>query len=115
VEELALGLQADPLEASAGRHPRGARAGGGARPGARGARAGHTPRIEKGRELMTIGFLFWLLMVLWFVLGLYSHWPAPQAAGQPATVPYGAIGGNLLLFVLLFLLGWKAFGFVIQG
>jgi hypothetical protein len=28
---------------------------------------------------------------------------------------YGIMGGNLLLFVLLFLVGWKLFGFPIQG
>lgn len=58
---------------------------------------------------MTIGFLFWLLMILWFVFGVY--WTGPDfQAGR-----YGIVGSNLLLFVLLFLLGWKVFGFVIQG
>lgn len=53
---------------------------------------------------MPIGFLFWLLMVLFLVFGLWRGW-----AGER----YFA-GGSLLLFVLLFLLGWAEFGFVIQ-
>jgi hypothetical protein len=57
---------------------------------------------------MTIGFLFWLLMVLWFVFGLYWN-------GAPNGGNMGVWGGNLLLFILLFLLGWRVFGFVIQG
>jgi hypothetical protein len=59
---------------------------------------------------VSIGLLFWLLMVLWFIFGLYINWPQP---GAPAN--FGPIGGNLLLFILLFLLGWACFGFVIQG
>lgn len=58
---------------------------------------------------MTIGFLFWLLMILWFLFGLY--WNRTAFAGGD----YSVFGGNLLLFILLFLLGWKVFGFVIQG
>jgi hypothetical protein len=58
---------------------------------------------------MTIGFLFWLLMVLWLVLGLYVNRPAISAGN------YGLLGGNLLLFVLLFLLGWQVFGFILRS
>ena len=58
---------------------------------------------------MPIGVLFWVLMVLWFLFGLYLNWPK---TGEP---PWAFFGGNLLLFILLFLLGWKVFGFVIQG
>jgi hypothetical protein len=60
---------------------------------------------------MTIGFLFWLLMVLWLVLGTYWRWPG----GAPSSAAWGPIGGDLLLFILLFLLGWHAFGFPIKG
>lgn len=52
---------------------------------------------------MTIGFLFWLLMILWLLFGL----GVLAVAGAPW-------GGTLLLFILLFLLGWKVFGFVIK-
>lgn len=56
---------------------------------------------------MTIGFIFWLLMILWAVFGVYSN--------PPTRENFPAFGGSLLLFILLFLLGWKTFGFVIQG
>ena len=59
---------------------------------------------------MTIGFLFWLLMLLWILFGLYWNWPA-----QTGPHAFAPLGGSLLLFILLFLLGWKAFGFPIQG
>lgn len=58
---------------------------------------------------MSIAFLFWLLMILWFLFGLYWN-RADLGSGN-----YGIMGGNLLLFILLFLLGWKVFGFPIQG
>jgi hypothetical protein len=58
---------------------------------------------------MPLGFLFWLLMVLWLLFGVFwSHWPMSQENYRP-------FGGSLLLFVLLFIIGWKLFGFVIQG
>jgi hypothetical protein len=64
-----------------------------------------------GKELeMTIGFLFWLLMILWLIFGLFRNWPA--SPGGTALYP---VGGHLLLWILLFLLGWKAFGFPIHG
>jgi hypothetical protein len=63
----------------------------------------------KGRGAQVpIGILFWVLMVLWFLFGMYWN-------GVPSQANAGIWGGNLLLFILLFLLGWKAFGFVIQG
>lgn len=58
---------------------------------------------------MTIGFIFWLLMILWLLFGFYVN------RGDFQTGKYDTFGGNLLLFVLLFLLGWRVFGFVIQG
>jgi uncharacterized RDD family membrane protein YckC len=61
---------------------------------------------------MTIGFVFWLLMILWLVFGLYWTWPQGGNSGPRA---FGPVGGNLLLFILLFLLGWRVFGFIIQG
>lgn len=60
---------------------------------------------------MPISLLFWLLMILWFIFGLWWNWPA---GNEPRGVA-GLLGSNLLLFVLLFLIGWKVFGFVIQG
>jgi hypothetical protein len=55
---------------------------------------------------MSIGLLFWVLMVLWF----FSY----------AGTKWGGLGGpylymnDLLTWVLFFLVGWKLFGFVIH-
>jgi hypothetical protein len=51
-----------------------------------------------------IGILFWVLMILWFVFGLYWEGPSIREGR------YGVLGGNVLLFVLLGLLGWRLFG-----
>jgi hypothetical protein len=56
---------------------------------------------------MSIGLLFWILMVLWFFSWLGSTWAAERW-------PWGIYANNLLFFVLLFLLGWHSFGFVIH-
>lgn len=58
---------------------------------------------------MSIGFLFWLLMVLWAFFGAWSQWPA---AGAPN---YRPLGGHVLLWVLLALLGWHVFGPLFHG
>jgi hypothetical protein len=55
-----------------------------------------------------IGILFWVLMILWFVFGLYWEGPSIREGR------YGVLGGNVLLFVLLGLLGWRLFGPVLQ-
>ncbi|HRD68862.1 MAG TPA: hypothetical protein PK657_01840 [Legionella sp.] len=57
---------------------------------------------------MPIGVLFWVLMILWLLLGLYWH------RGDFASRNYGLVGGNLLLFVLLAILGWRVFGPILQ-
>lgn len=48
---------------------------------------------------MSFGLLYWILMLVWFVFGLWQTWP-----------DYKSHGGNLLLFVLLLVLGWRVFG-----
>jgi hypothetical protein len=54
---------------------------------------------------MPLALIFWILMLLWFVLGIYLHWtPSPP---QAQWLPWG---GNLLLFILLVMLGWATFG-----
>ena len=57
---------------------------------------------------MSIGLLFWLLMILWILLGAGLAWPRDEANR------YG-FGANLLLWVVIALLGWKVFGFVLQA
>jgi hypothetical protein len=56
---------------------------------------------------MSIGFIFWLLMLLCLLFGGYAH---RSALGTPLVW-----GGNLLFWILLFLLGWKVFGWPIAG
>lgn len=58
---------------------------------------------------MSIEVLFWVLMLLWLVFGLWREYEA----GKP--YPYIRGVGNLLVFVLLALLGWKVFGPAIHG
>jgi len=57
---------------------------------------------------MSMQLLYWILMLLWLVFGLWSNWPAP---GTPRTGPaFRPLGGTLLLFILLVILGWQVFG-----
>lgn len=56
---------------------------------------------------MHIGLIFWVLMLLWVIFGLVLSWPTGPSAGYHVYFP---VGGNLLLFILLLLLGWKTFG-----
>jgi hypothetical protein len=58
---------------------------------------------------MTLGLVFWILMLIWLIFGLIWNWP-----GGPA-VPYGPIGNTILLFILFLLLGWHAFGPPVHG
>jgi len=48
-------------------------------------------------------------MLLWMVFGFWGVYPHP---GKPPFVPYVGVG---LIFALIFILGWKTFGFIIQG
>ena len=58
---------------------------------------------------MTIGFIFWLLMLLAIIFHIAGYW-GPYA-GNPNVPRFNAIW----LFILFFLLGWAVFGFAIQG
>jgi hypothetical protein len=58
---------------------------------------------------MSLGLLFWLIMIIWFVLGIFRNWPGATVDGRLL------MGGALLEFVLFFILGWRVFGFVIQS
>jgi cbb3-type cytochrome oxidase subunit 3 len=57
---------------------------------------------------MSKDLLFYILMLFWLVFGLWAYWPAAGAPAGPAR--YGPIGNQLLLFVLILILGWHAFG-----
>ncbi len=53
-----------------------------------------------------MGILFWVLMILWLLFGVWTSWPAP---GSDRTA-WGGFGGTLLQFILFALLGWRIFG-----
>ena len=57
---------------------------------------------------MTLGLIFWVLMLLWLVFGLAVH------SGRLTGV-YVDWGNTILLFILFLLLGWKVFGAPVQG
>jgi hypothetical protein len=48
---------------------------------------------------MSLGLAFWIIMLLWLVLGIWWAWPS-----------HYVVGGNVMLFILLAILGWKVFG-----
>jgi hypothetical protein len=51
---------------------------------------------------MTFGLIFWILMLMWVVYGVWGRWGAAQ--------PYYWYGHGLFFFILFLLLGWKVFG-----
>lgn len=53
---------------------------------------------------MTLAVLFWILMIIWLVFGLWRDY----VPAQPYPLP--RLAGNLFLFVLLAILGWQVFG-----
>lgn len=57
---------------------------------------------------MSIGLLFWVIMVIWIISWFATSWGG-------ANWPWAAHANSFLFFILLFLLGWKTFGFIIQG
>jgi hypothetical protein len=59
-------------------------------------------------QTMSLGLAFWILMLIWLIFGLYFGYQST------AYSPY-LIGGNLMLFVLLLLLGWQVFGPPLRG
>jgi len=59
---------------------------------------------------MSIAFLFWLVMILWLLFGL---WLGRPASGAPWN--WSPVGGTVILWILLFMLGWRVFGFPIHG
>ena len=56
---------------------------------------------------MPIGLIFWVIMLLW-ILGYIG------SVYSPGAYPW-VHGSTLMLFILLFLLGWHAFGFMVRA
>jgi hypothetical protein len=59
---------------------------------------------------MKISLLFWILMLVWLLFGLWAYWPASSGDAMS----FRPVGGNLLLFLVVGLLGWKVFGSPLQ-
>jgi len=57
---------------------------------------------------MTLGLLYWILMLFWLIFGLWNGY----APGQPFT--FRSWGGTLLEFILFLIVGWRVFGSPIQ-
>ena len=56
---------------------------------------------------MSLALIFWILMLLWLVFGVWQNWPNRAA--------FAGWGGSLLEFLLFLILGWHAFGPPIHG
>ena len=56
---------------------------------------------------MSMGLVFWILMLIWFVFSLMAF------GGYGG--PYMLRASGLLEFILFLLLGWKVFGKPIQS
>jgi len=65
--------------------------------------------LREGGGQMSIGFVFWFLMLVWLI---FSGWSGYALPGPERGRYYG---GNLLWFIIVFLLGWATFGFPIGG
>ena len=48
---------------------------------------------------MSFALCYWVLMLVWLVFGLWTSWPNVRGSA-----------GNVLLFILLTLVGWRVFG-----
>ena len=59
---------------------------------------------------MKMGLLIWILMLVWLLFGLWSQWPSGVG-----TADYRPVGGSVLLFLVVGLLGWKVFGPPLQA
>jgi hypothetical protein len=61
---------------------------------------------------MSRAFVFWFLMLLWLLFGLWWYWPPAAAVGLAG---YGGLGVPLLVFLLFAVLGWQVFGSPVKG
>jgi hypothetical protein len=57
---------------------------------------------------MPIGLLFWILMIMWLLAYAGVGWWGWGGTRGPYLT-------SIFLWFLLFLLGWKEFGFILQG
>jgi len=52
---------------------------------------------------MEAKMIFWMLMILWLLFGVFTYWPAPGTKPWP-------LAHTVLLWVVIALLGWHTFG-----
>ena len=57
--------------------------------------------------MISIGMLFWLVMIFWFLYEGWGLWHAP--AGSPRPI------GSAVMFLLFLLLGISQYGWPIKG
>jgi hypothetical protein len=57
---------------------------------------------------MPLSFIFWLIYLLALIFSVWGYYPFTSTNYRP-------FGGSLLLFILIGILGWRVFGFAIQG
>jgi hypothetical protein len=67
------------------------------------------PAREGGGQF-SIGFIYWLLILLWIIFGFFAYWPRGGAV-----IGYGPVGNHLLALILFILIGIALFGFPIGG
>jgi len=58
---------------------------------------------------MPISFIYWFLMLLQIIFGMWWGW------SQPAPARYGIAGGGIVTFLLFLLIGLKIMGAPISG
>jgi len=63
-----------------------------------------TARGVKVTSMMSVGMLFWILMIFWIVFGAWTY------RSPDGKFNFVGVGGSLLLWLLLALLGWRLFG-----
>ena len=59
---------------------------------------------------MDKGTLFWVIMIL-CLIGALINWPSGDGTGLRR---WGPFGFSAIVWILLFLLGWQAFGFIVK-
>jgi len=58
---------------------------------------------------MSKGEVFWLVFVIAVLFGGFVSWPR-----ETPLSPRFVFGGNVVIWILIFLLGWAQFGFVVH-
>lgn len=58
---------------------------------------------------MNKGLAFWLIMLVWIIFGLL-----PGGRWRGSTNQSFVVGGDIVIFILLFLLGWGLYGFILH-